>query len=122
MDLLDRLRRILPFADIVAEEIVCKDTDLLEKVVPRMFEVMYRVAKMSCDYVKRGRFGRQYPFLDLEMLMSTERALSGLAHPEKIEEMDKELSKVIEDFDRAVNVEALRLAKETSKHSLTSIG
>ena len=45
----------MPFADIVAEEIVCKETDLLEKVVPRMFEVMYRVAKMSCDYVKRGR-------------------------------------------------------------------
>ena len=27
-----------------------------------------------------------------------------------IEEMDSELTKVIEDFDRAVNVEALRLA------------
>ena len=27
--------------------------------------------------------------------------------------MDRELTKVIEDFDRAVNVEALRLAKET---------
>ena len=55
------------------------------------------------------------------MLMSTERVLGGLAHPEKIEEMDRELTKVIEDFDRAVNVEALRLAKETSKHSFTSI-
>ena len=56
LGLLDRLKRILPFADIVAEEIVCKETDLLEKVVPRMFEVMYRVAKMSCDYVKRGKW------------------------------------------------------------------
>ena len=27
--------------------------------------------------------------------------------------MDRELTKVIEDFDRAINVEALRLAKET---------
>ena len=60
-------------------------------------------------------------FWNGKMLMSTERALGGLAHPEKIEEMDKELSKVIEDFDRAVNVEALRLAKDTSKFSLTSI-
>ena len=49
------MKRILPFADIVAEEIVCKETDLLEKVMPRMFEVMYRVAKASCDYVKHGR-------------------------------------------------------------------
>ena len=55
------------------------------------------------------------------MLMNTERALGGLAHPEKIEEMDRELSKVIEDFDRAVNVEALRLAKDTSKYLLISI-
>ena len=30
--------------------------------------------------------------------------------------MDEELSKVIEDFDRAVNVEALRTAKETGEH------
>ena len=30
--------------------------------------------------------------------------------------MDKELTRVIEDFDRAVNVEALRLAKETGAH------
>ena len=54
--------------------------------------------------------------------------MSGLAHPQKIEEMDRELIKVIEDFDRAINVEAFRLAKETrrlaeetSKHSLITI-
>ena len=56
-----------------------------------------------------------------ETLMNTERALGGVVHPTKIEEMGRELTKVIEDFGRAVNVEALRLAKETSKHSLTSI-
>jgi hypothetical protein len=38
--------------------------------------------------------------------------------PEIIAEMDGELTKVIEDFDRAVNVEALRLVKETGKYSL----
>ena len=54
--------------------------------------------------------------------MIAERTLSGLVHPERIEEMDRELTKVIEDFDRAMNVEALRLAKETSEHSLISIG
>ena len=32
-----------------------------------------------------------------------------------IGEMDRELFNVIEDFDRAVYVEALRLANETSK-------
>ena len=120
-DLLDRLQRILVFADKVADEIVYEETEILEKTIPRMFGVMQKVAKCSCDYVKRGRFGRQCPFWIWKMLMSTERALGGLAHPEKIEEMDRELTTVIEDFDRAVNVEALRLAKETSKHSLTLI-
>jgi len=47
------------------------------------------------------------------------RIADGLVHPETIEEMDRELTKVIEDFDRAVNVEALRLAKVTGKHSLS---
>jgi len=53
--LLDRIQRILPLADKVADEIVCEETELLEKVIPRMFGVMYRVAKVSCDYVKYGR-------------------------------------------------------------------
>ena len=52
--LLDRLQRILPLADKVADEIVCKETEILERIIPRMFEVMQRVAKFSCDYVKRG--------------------------------------------------------------------
>ena len=56
LGLLDRLKRILPFADIVAEEIVCKETDLLETVIPRMFNVMYKIANMTCDYVKYGRW------------------------------------------------------------------
>jgi len=54
-----------------------------------------------------------------QVLMIVERTIGGLAHPETIEEMDLELSKVIEDFDRAVNVEALRLVKEAGKYSLS---
>ncbi len=54
--LLDRLKRILPFADRAAKEIVCEETDLLEQIIPRMFEVMLKVAKVSCNYVKHGRW------------------------------------------------------------------
>ena len=53
--LLDRLQRILPFADQVADEIVYEKTEILEKTISRMFEVMYKVAEFSCDYVKNGR-------------------------------------------------------------------
>ncbi len=40
--------------------------------------------------------------------------ISGPAYPEMIEDMDRELTEVIDDFDCAVNVEALRLANEIS--------
>jgi len=58
--LLDRLKRILPFANIVADKIVedkivCEETDLLEEIIPRMYEVMHRVARVSYDYVRHGR-------------------------------------------------------------------
>ena len=43
----------------------------------------------------------------------------GPAYPEMIEEMGTELNNVIEDFDRAVYVEALHLANETSKLSFS---
>jgi hypothetical protein len=56
---LDRLQRILLFADKVADEIVGEETEILEKTIPRMFEVMQTVARFSCNYVKRGRFGGQ---------------------------------------------------------------
>ena len=53
--------------------------------------------------------------------MIAARRSGGPAYPEMIEEMDRELSNVIEDFDRAVYVEALRLANETSKHSFLDL-
>ena len=60
---MDRLKRISFFADKVADEIVYEETEILEKTIPRMFEVMQRVAKYLCEYVRRGRFGRRSPGL-----------------------------------------------------------
>jgi hypothetical protein len=57
-DLLDRMQRVLPLANKAAEQIVCEETEILEEIIPRMFEVMQKIARFSCDYVKRGRFGR----------------------------------------------------------------
>jgi hypothetical protein len=64
-ELLERLQRILFFADKVADEIIYEETEILDKTIPRMFKVMQEVAKRSCDYVKRGRFGKRFGFLDL---------------------------------------------------------
>src|SRR5258706_15115635 len=43
----------------------------------------------------------------------TARRIGGPAYPEMIEEIDKELTKVIEDFDRAMNFETLHLVNKT---------
>ena len=51
------------------------------------------------------------------MITITARTIGGTAYPDMIEEMDRELTKVIEDFGRAMNFEALRLANESSKLS-----
>ena len=50
------------------------------------------------------------------------RTADGPLYREKFEEMDRELTKVIEDFGRAVDVEALRVARETGKHSFFQPG
>ena len=48
--------------------------------------------------------------------------IGGLAYPKMIEDIDGELNNVIEDFDRAVYVEKLRVANnETSKLSLANL-
>jgi hypothetical protein len=47
------------------------------------------------------------------------RTVGGLAHPQKIEEMERELTEVIKDFDSVVNVGALRVGKMSGKHSLS---
>ena len=56
--LLDRLQRILPLADRVGDEIVSEETGILDKIMPRMFGAMKKIAQFLCDYVKRGRFSK----------------------------------------------------------------
>ena len=59
------------------------------------------------------------------MLMIPGRTKEGLINPkvnEIIEKMEKELTSVIEDFMRAVDVEALHLAKKSGTYSLCRPG
>ena len=49
--------------------------------------------------------------------MIAAKTVGGPEYLEKIEEMDRELTMVLEEFDRAMNLEILRLANETSKLS-----
>src|SRR5260370_26138621 len=57
-----------------------------------------------------------------KILMIAERMVDGLIYPEdknRIDDMGSELTNIIADFMRAVDVETLRRAKETGKHSLS---
>ena len=47
---------MLPLVKKVADGIVSEEKEILKKLIPQMFEVIHRVAKLSCDYVKRGRW------------------------------------------------------------------
>ena len=51
--------------------------------------------------------------------MIAARTIGGPAYPEMIDESDKDLTEVIEDLDRAMNFETLRLANESSKRSFS---
>ena len=51
--------------------------------------------------------------------MNAARMISGPVYLEMIEEIDRELTKAIEDFDWALYVETLHLADETSKLSFS---
>ena len=48
--------------------------------------------------------------------------VGGRTRSEKIEEVDRELTRIIEDFSHAVNVETLYLAKKNGKYSLSQSG
>jgi len=120
--LLDQLRRVSPLAEKVADEIVGEETEILVKVIPRMFEVMQTIANFLCEYVKRGRFSRLSLFWIPQMLMIAERTGDALVRSESketMERMSEELANVIEDFLRAVDVETLRLVKGIGKHTLS---
>ena len=52
----------------------------------------------------------------LHVLMIVARTVGGLVGHGTIEETEKDLTKAIEDFDRAVNVEALRRIKAAGEH------
>ena len=53
--------------------------------------------------------------------MIAARTIGGPAYPKMLEEMVRELNNVIEDFDRALNVETLRVANDASKLSVSQL-
>jgi len=121
-NLSDRLQRVLPLTKKVVDKIVGEETEILNEIMPRMFEVIQRIAISSCEYVKHGGFSRRSLFWILELLMTAERTGDALIYSknkEMMEEMDRELANLTEDFLRALDVETLRIAKRIGKHTVS---
>jgi len=59
------------------------------------------------------------PWVDQVLILVVRTSSDGPAYPEMIKEMDRELNNIIEDFDCAMNFEALRLANKTRKLSFS---
>ena len=53
------------------------------------------------------------------MLIIAARTVGGPAYQEMIKEMDRDLTRVVTDFGRAVNVKALRRTKKTGEPSFS---
>ena len=58
LGLFNQLKRVLSPMDVAKDAVVLENTDVFKEHIPRMFEVMQKVAKYSCDYVRCGRLGR----------------------------------------------------------------
>ena len=56
-------------------------------------------------------------FLVAHVLMITVASVGGLVHLGAIEEIERDLTMVIDDFERAVDLEVLQRMKETGEHS-----
>ncbi len=111
-DLCDQVQRILPLTTKVAYGIVSEETEIQKELISRVLKVVQKVAKLSSDYVRRGRLSF-YRFHTV--LMVAAETTGGPSYSEMIEEMGRELSKLIEDFDREMNVEVLCMTDEISK-------
>ena len=53
--------------------------------------------------------------------MIAAKTIGGPEYPEMVEDMDRELTIVLEEFDHAMNFEILCLANETSKPSFPNL-
>ena len=53
------------------------------------------------------------------MLIRSARTAGGSVYQEMIEGVDREMTEVVEDLDRAMNIEALRRTKETGEHTFS---
>jgi hypothetical protein len=87
----------------------------LRRTIERLYTTVIDVAQFSCDYVKQNRFRTHALSHYLTKPdVRTGRAASSviaLETREKINTFKEDFSKLVEDFNRAVDVETMKIAR-----------
>jgi hypothetical protein len=60
-DLADSVSQILPFAELVIEDIICEETELLERAVGKLCALIRDTAGFICEYAKQSLAGTSFP-------------------------------------------------------------
>ncbi|PVF92453.1 WD40 repeat-like protein [Serendipita vermifera] len=105
-DLASQLKRVLPFAEKAIEDSIEESTDLLRKTIEKLYILTMGTAQFVCEYVKKSRFKRA-----INSIVSTEAQ-------EKISGFKDAFGRIVEDLDRAVDVETLKIARSIEEKLL----
>jgi hypothetical protein len=117
--LADRLDRVLPFAKQVLEDSVHDDTEILKRIIERMYTLTMDVAEFTCTYVQKNRlsrcFLRHYTSKTDHRAEKTTKSGGYPGDEDRINELKDRLGRLVEDFDRAVGFEALNTVRRNGK-------
>jgi hypothetical protein len=91
----------------------------LRRTIEKLYTVIMDVAQFACVYVKQSRFSTQillyhFPKTDLEAEKVTKLTVSSQAY-ERINGFQDEFEKLVEDFDRAIDIETMKIARNIGK-------
>ena len=118
-DLAWGIERILPFATHVLEDVLYDETELLDEAVRKLYDIITDTAEFIVGYPKRS------PISALCLLWCCSainrqvgraaKLIISVSDRHRIEGFQGAFGKLKEDFDRAVDVAALRMARRNGK-------
>lgn len=118
-DLVDRVGRMLPFIKPLQAENMDDDIELLEGVIKKVYDLILDTAEFITGYVRRSALSMsravQESLYVNHKIERTWKFIISMQDRDRIAGLVEDFGKLETDFDRAVNVEALKVAKKNSK-------
>ena len=113
-DLAKSIRRTLPFAERVLEDVLWDNAELLESLVRKLYDLIVEAATFISKYVKQSPASksRLQPCSSTTYLQADRVLKSPNLFEDRrmIKDLQGNFKRLNEDFDRAVDVEALKVA------------